>query len=96
MNQKSLVYIHGHFLRSSPLEESSMSQDRTQQEYQDLKKELELVEKQLGKLNNEKRTLQKQGKKFEIEEIDKKIAPLAEKKAHLISGQKKLEKRLNK
>lgn len=80
----------------SPLEESSMSQDKTQKEYQDVTKELELVEKQLGKLNNEKRIFQKQGKKLEIEEIDKKIAPLAERKAHLISGQKKLERRLNK
>ena len=96
MKQKSLRYNRDHFLRTSPLEESSMSQDRTQQEYQELKKELELVEKQLGKLNNEKRLLQKQGKKLEIVEIDKKIAPLAEKKTHLISGQKKLEKRLNK
>jgi uncharacterized protein YoxC len=68
--------------------------EKLQQEWDQLTKDLDLIERQLAKLTNQKNVLKKQGKKKELEDIEKDIAPLGEKKAHLVSLQKKLQNKM--
>ena len=68
--------------------------EKMQKEYADMNKEIDTIEHQIGKLNNERKLLQKQGKRAEMEAADKKIAELNETKVHLLSKKKKFDQKL--